>query len=157
MSARILTAITMILFTGSLWAAEGDRPCASGLNSSMVSEQIAGAQCAAEKGAEDYSAELLSLLSSENPDEVKLEAAYALATIDDSEKKDTVASALINVAKSSDESPVIRYASALTLHVMVGKGDDRGQEVTDLLSELSDDRDDLLQDLSSKLAAARSK
>lgn len=157
MSARILTAITMILFTGSLWAAEGDRPCASGLNASTVSDQIAGAQCAAEKGADDYSSELLNLLTSENPDEVKLEAAYALATIDDSDKKDAVASALIEVAGSSSESPVIRYASALTLHVMVGAGDDRGQEVTELLSELSGERDDLLQDLSSKLAAARSK
>ncbi|MBU45768.1 MAG: hypothetical protein CMN76_21350 [Spirochaetaceae bacterium] len=157
MSARILTAITMILFSGSLIAAEGERPCDSGLSSSIASEQINGARCAAEKGANDYSAELLNLVSSENPDDVKLEAAYALATIDDSDKKEAVISALVEVAGSSSESPVIRYASALTLHALVEKGDDRGQEVTDLLTELSEERDDLLQDLSAKLAEARSK
>ncbi|MCB1169973.1 MAG: hypothetical protein KDK25_06540 [Leptospiraceae bacterium] len=155
MSARILTAITLILFSGSLWAADGEKPCSADLNSSLASDQISGARCAAEKGASDYASELLNLVTSRNQDEVRLEAAYALATIDDAEKKDAVASALLEVAQNSSESPVIRYASALTLHVMIEKGDDRGQEVTDLLSDLSSDRDELLKDLGDKLASAR--
>lgn len=138
-------------------AADADAPCTSSLNSSLASEQISGAQCAAEKGADEYASELLNLVTSRNPDEVRLEAAYALSTIDDADKKDAVASSLMDVARNSGESPVIRYAAALTLHTMIPEGDDRGQEVTDLLGELSEDRDELLQDLTNKLASARTK
>ncbi|MCB1166600.1 MAG: hypothetical protein KDK37_01975 [Leptospiraceae bacterium] len=156
MSARIVIAISAFLFAGALLAEGSDKPCSANLNSSIAAEQIAGAKCAAEKGADDYSAELISLVSSNSPDEVRLEAAYALSTLKDDSRKDQAVSSLLEVAKNS-KSVVMQYAAALTLHVLVEKGDDRGAEVTALMSDLSDSRDELLADLTTKLASARSK